>query len=69
MMIGLFGLGLILIIGIVIFFSRSAAPEKTWDERQKKTALDILEQRLAKGEIDVIEFEEKKRIIINDEEK
>ena len=60
MMFGVFGIGLILIMGLVLFFLSSAVPEENGDAMQKKTALDILEQRPAKGEINMIEFEEKK---------
>ena len=68
MMFGAFGFGLILIIGIVVYFSRSIAPGLTGNEKEKKSALDILEQRFAKGEIDLIEFKEKKGVILGEDD-
>ena len=53
----------LLIVGIVVLVRSSAggAPRNT--ESSGGRALDILDERFARGEIDVEEYEERKRIL------
>jgi putative membrane protein len=51
-------LALIGIIAIVVWIVQWAG-----DSRRSRTALDILNQRLARGEIDKVEYEEKRKLI------
>lgn len=50
----------ILVIGGIIYLVRYLV-QSTRDTQQNKTALDILRERYARGEIDKEEFEKKKR--------
>jgi len=51
-------LALIGVIAIVVWIVRWAS-----DSRRSRTALDILNERLARGEIERTEYEEKRKLI------
>jgi putative membrane protein len=54
-------LALIGIVAIVVWIARWAG-----DSRRSHTALDILNERFAKGEIDKAEYEDKRQLIDGD---
>lgn len=51
----------ILVIAALIWFVSSAARDRRNSAGREKTALDILRERYARGEIDRDEFEQKKK--------
>ena len=51
----------------MIYFSRSVIPERRENDGRVKKFLKILEQRFVKGEIELVEFEERKRAILEEE--
>lgn len=61
-MIGFWVVG-ILILLLVIWFATRSFNQNTIDNRNK-SALDILKERYARGEIDKQEFEEKKKAFL-----
>jgi putative membrane protein len=58
------GLWIIFWVVFGLFMSRAGwGRRRHWDRTQNKSAMDILKERYAKGEINKQEFEEKKRDI------
>ena len=60
-MIGMVLFWVLVILGIVILVKWIAGSSSSASQPPAKTALDILKERYARGEIDKQEFEEKKR--------
>ncbi len=61
---GMMGMSLfwiLLIVAIVLFVRSMQGADTSSGRRQEKTALDILKERYARGEIERDEFEQKKR--------
>ena len=65
---GFFGMGLgmllfwgLLIVGVVLLVRWLAAGRRSEEPPQNASALDILAQRYARGEIDRAEYEQKRR--------
>lgn len=54
-------IGLILLVVVIWMVVKAVNTQQTTDKKQEKTALDILKERYAKGEIDRQEYEERKR--------
>lgn len=54
---------LLIIVGIVVIVKWIVSASSAAQAPQKKTALDILKERYARGEIDQAEFEQKRRDI------
>jgi putative membrane protein len=61
---GFHGLGMFLFWGLVIFLVVMLVRAFTGGDREENKALEILRQRLASGEIDKDEYEEKKKLLI-----
>ncbi len=57
-------IGIIVLLIIILVVLRSAGQQKKAEYRDNKTALDILKERYAKGEINKEEFEERKKDLI-----
>ena len=51
----------VLILVIVLLIRLATGKRTSWDQPREKSALDILKERYARGEIDKEEFEQKKR--------
>ena len=60
-MIGMALFWVLVILGIVVLVRRVGGSSSSSSPPLSKTALDILNERYARGEIDKQEFEEKKR--------
>ncbi|HUW37827.1 MAG TPA: SHOCT domain-containing protein [Rhodocyclaceae bacterium] len=60
-MIGMALFWILLIVGIVALVKGGWGPGAAGGRRQEKTALDVLKERYARGEIEKTEFEQKKR--------
>jgi putative membrane protein len=56
-------IGLIFIVAVIWIIIRMTNQNVNQRSRDNKSALDILKERYARGEIDKKEFEEKKRIL------
>lgn len=54
----------LLVVGIVALFRWISDQSRGGGRRHEKNAIDILEERYARGEIDRKEFEEKKKDIL-----
>ena len=52
---------ILIVMGIVLLVRWAAGRSETDSRNREKTALDVLKDRYAKGEIDKKEFEEKKK--------
>ena len=65
-----FGMGLVwlvflgLIVGGIVLATRGSSGSAS-DGGRGKSALDILDERFARGEIDREEYEERKRVLLN----
>jgi putative membrane protein len=57
-------IGLIILIVVIWIVVKSMNQQSTTSQESKKTALDILKERYAKGEIDKAEYEERKRDLV-----
>jgi len=57
-------IGLIVLIVIIWIVAKSMSQNTGSTQRPEKSALDILKERYAKGEIDKKEFEERKKDLI-----
>lgn len=57
---GLFGI--VVLIVVFLFVTKGINTHKP-TSNDKKSVLDILKERYARGEIDKVEFEEKKKVI------
>ncbi len=68
-MIGFFLIGLAVIVGIVVFFARSPGEKRIGllSFKRNESALEILENRYASGEIGKEEFVERKRTLTEEE--
>jgi uncharacterized membrane protein len=68
-MIGLFLVGLAVILGMVVFFARSPVEKRIGllGFKENKSALEMLENRYANGEIGREEFMERKRTLMEEE--
>ena len=64
-MIGMVLFWVLVILGIVVLVRRVGGSSVSSGPPPSKTALDILKERYARGEIDKQEFEEKKRDLGN----
>lgn len=60
-MIGMVLVWILLIVGIVALVKGVRGPGAVSGRLQEKTALDVLKERYARGEIEKTEFEQKKR--------
>ena len=56
-------LGLIILVVVILIIAKVLNQDNTRSS-DRKTALDILKERYARGEIDKAEFEEKKKDIL-----
>jgi len=64
---GLFWLGLLgLLVWAVLLFSRRPSAQVTYQPPPQLSALDIIQQRYARGEIDATTFDEMRRRLTND---
>jgi len=54
-------IGLIVLVLIVWLIVKTTTQNRSLEQNQGKSALDILKERYARGEIDKKEFEEKKK--------
>lgn len=54
---------LAVIVAVVIVAARAFGGGTSWSGPRRGTALQILEDRFARGEIDAAEFEEKRRVL------
>jgi putative membrane protein len=59
-MIGMSLFWILLIVAIVVLVKSTMGPDASSGQRREKTALDILKERYARGEIEREEFEQKK---------
>ncbi|MBN2481539.1 MAG: SHOCT domain-containing protein [Bacteroidales bacterium] len=57
--------GLIILVAVIWFAAKAFNSNRTTNLSRQKSALDILKERYAKGEISKEEYEEKKRDIIS----
>ena len=57
-------IGLIILIVVIWIVVKSMNQQSTTSQESKKTALDILKERYAKGEIDKAEYEERKKDMV-----
>jgi putative membrane protein len=70
-MMGVFDMGfmwiiwIIIIIGVILLAKGYLSPRNKEPKSSEASALDILNKRYARGEIDKAEFEEKKRDLMH----
>lgn len=57
-------IGLIILIAVIWIVVKAMNRQSTTSQESKKTALDILKERYAKGEIDKTEYEERKKDLV-----
>jgi putative membrane protein len=63
---GMWWVWLIIIIAVIVILAYLANSSKAGSYNiSKETPLDLLKKRYAKGEIDKLEFEEKKKDLLN----
>ena len=54
-------IGLFILIAVIVITVYAARKNQSIDPQEKKTPLDILKERYARGEIDKTEFDERKK--------
>jgi uncharacterized membrane protein len=60
------GLEVIFLVALIVFAMRSGLTDRFVDGRRASGALEILEERFARGEIAEDEFEAQKRVLARD---
>ena len=58
-------IGLVVLIAVIWFAAKAFNVNKTMEHLGQKSALDILKERYARGEISKEEYEEKRRDILS----
>ena len=56
-------LAVVVVVAVVVVAARAFGGGSSWNGPRRGTALQILEDRFARGEIDAAEFEEKRRVL------
>jgi len=54
---------LVVAVALVVFFVRKTGDGRTTNDPSRKSPLDILKERFARGEIDQTEYEERRKVL------